>query len=150
MKRRRRFHMFLYGCADFIAAMLAWACFYAYRANVEGKDVDLSLLEDANFWYGIIVVPIGWILFYWIFDKYKDIYRLSRFATLRRTFFLSFFGVLILFFTLILDDLVRDKTTYYSSFAMLFLFHFTFTSVFRMIILTRASRRLKAGKIAFN
>lgn len=150
MKRIRQWHMILYACGDFLAAMLAWACFYIYRANAEGKPVDTTILEDPNFWYGIIIVPVGWILFYWIFDKYKDIYRLSRFATLRRTFFLSFFGVLILFFTLILDDFVINRRGYYASIAMLFCFHFVFTTLSRMIILTRASRRLKAGKIAFN
>lgn len=150
MKGKRVLHMFLYACADFLAAMLAWACFFLYRSAREGRQIDSSILDDNNFWYGVIVVPIGWILFYWVFDKYKDIYRLSRFATLRRTFFLSFFGVLFLFFTLILDDFVRDRSTYYSSFLMLFVFHFSFTAISRMIILTWASRRLKAGKVAYN
>lgn len=142
--------MFLYACSDFIAATLAWACFFLYRSTSEGRPLDKSILEDNNFWYGLIVVPVGWLLFYWIFDKYGDIYRLSRFATLRRTFFLSFFGVLFIFFTLILDDFVRDRNTYYTSFFMLFLFHFSLTAISRMIILTWASRRLKAGKISYN
>src|SRR5690606_23237315 len=110
----------------------------------------LHLLQDANFWYGIIIIPIGWILFYNIFDQYKDIYRLSRIATLARTFFLSFFGVMFLFFTLILDDFVTNYRTYYASFFTLFSFHFVFTATVRMIILTRATWRLKAGEVAYN
>lgn len=149
MKQKRRFHMFLYACCDFIAAMVAWACFYMYRARGEGKTLE-SVFDDTNFWYGIVIVPMGWILLYWVFDKYKDIYRLSRYATLRRTFFLSVFGVLIIFFTLILDDLVVNRSTYYTSILVLFLFHFTITSISRMVILTRASRRLKSGKISYN
>ena len=141
--------MFLYACCDFLAAMAAWACFYLYRAKGEGKTFD-AVYDDPNFWYGIVIVPTGWILLYWVFDKYKDIYRLSRYATLRRTFFLSVFGVLIIFFTLILDDLVVNRQTYYMSILVLFLLHFTFTSFSRMIILTRASRRLKSGKISYN
>ncbi len=109
-----------------------------------------TVLQDQNFWYGIILIPIGWILLYNIFDKYHDIYRLSRLATLTRTFFLTFLGVVFLFFTLILDDFVRDYTTYYTSFFTLFALHFTFTATVRMILLTRASRRLKAGLIAYN
>ena len=135
--------MFLYACCDFLAAMAAWACFYMYRAKGEGKTYE-SVFDDTNFWYGIVIVPMGWILLYWVFDKYKDIYRLSRYATLRRTFFLSVFGVLIIFFTLILDDLVVNRTTYYTSILFLFLFHFTITSISRMIILTRASRMVKS------
>ena len=142
--------MFVYICCDFLAAMFAWACFFAYRASAEGKSVDSQLFDDPNFWYGIFIVPTAWIIFYWVFDKYKDIYRLSRYATLKRTLFLSFFGVLIIFFTLILDDLVTNESTYYSSFAVLFIFHFLTTATVRMILLTRASRRLKSGKIAYN
>ncbi len=150
MKERRRFHMFLYACGDYFSAMLAWICFYLYRTNAEGKEISIKIFDDPNFWYGVFIVPLGWILFYWIFDRYKDIYRLSRYATLRRTFFLSVFGVLIIFFTLILDDQVMDKSTYYSSIAMLFLLHFTLTGSIRMFILTKASRRLKSGKISYN
>jgi len=150
MKERRRFHMFLYACGDYFAAMMAWVCFYLYRTNAEGKEISTRVFDDANFWYGVFIVPLGWILFYWVFDKYKDIYRLSRYATLRRTFFLSVFGVLIIFFTLILDDIITDKSTYYSSIAMLFILHFTLTGSSRMFTLTRASIRLKSGKISYN
>lgn len=150
MKERRRFHMFLYACGDYLSAMLAWICFYLYRTNAEGKEITLKVLDDPNFWYGVYIVPLGWILYYWVFDKYKDIYRLSRYATLRRTFFLSVFGVLIIFFTLILDDIITDKSTYYTSIIVLFLLHFIVTGSGRMFILTRASRRLKSGKMSYN
>lgn len=150
MNKQRRRDMFIYTVADFAMAMLAWACFYAYRKRIENVDVSLEVLDDKNFWFGILIIPIGWILLYSIFDKYKDIYRLSRMATMIRTFFLSFFGVIFLFFTLILDDFVRDYTTYYTSFLVLLGFHFFFTVVMRMILLTRASRRLKRGVVTYN
>jgi exopolysaccharide biosynthesis polyprenyl glycosylphosphotransferase len=142
--------MFLYACADFIAAMLAWTCFYWYRSSREGKNVDAGLWDDANFWYSVIIVPACWIIFYWIFDRYRDIYRLSRLTTLARTFFLSFCGVLIIFFTLILDDFVTESTNYYTSLLVLFLLHFLLTAMSRMIILTQASNRLKSGRISYN
>ncbi|HLF62413.1 MAG TPA: sugar transferase [Saprospiraceae bacterium] len=150
MKRRRMFHMFLYACADFLAAMLAWTCFYIYRASREGKTIEEGLWQDMNFWYSVFIVPFGWILFYWVFDRYRDIYRLSRFTTLARTFFLSFSGVLILFFTLILDDFVMGRSDYISSLLVLFVLHFSLTVLSRMIILTWASNRLKSGKISYN
>lgn len=150
MKRTRHFHMFLYACADFASAMVAWALFFIYRSHSEGHPIDHTLFSDQNFWYGIFVIPLGWVLFYWIFDKYNDIYRLSRWATFSRTFFLTFFGVLFLFFTLILDDFVTGRGSYLTSFVRLFLFHFVITVTVRMIILTWASMRLKAGKITYN
>lgn len=142
--------MLVYGIADFAMAMLAWACFFLYRKNIEGKALDWTITEDINFWYGVLLIPTAWLLLYSIFDDYKDIYRLSRLSTLTKTFFLTFFGVLALFFTLILDDFVKDYKTYYDSFLTLFLLHFLLTAFLRMILLTRASRRLKKGLVTYN
>ncbi len=131
-------------------AMLAWALFFAWRKMSEGADPWKAAQSDPNFFLGILIVPTGWVLLYAIYDHYLDIYRLSRLQTLSRNFFLSFFGVVFLFFALVLDDVVRDYHSYYRSFLVLFCFHFLLTSTSRMILLTRASRRLKAGKITFN
>lgn len=141
--------MFLYACADFASAMLAWAIFYYMRALGEGKTFDDGVINDHNFWYGLGIIPIAWIIFYWIFDRYQDIYRLSRLTTLSRTFFLSLAGVTIIFFTLLIDDSVDDMSDYVQAFIRLFLLHFTITALVRMIILTMASRRLKSGKITY-
>jgi len=106
MKQQRRLDMFFYGLADFLTAMLAWACFYIYRKNVEGVTVDATIFQDENFWLGIIIIPICWVLFYSIFDQYNDVYRMSRLATFARTFFLAFFGVLFLaFYCAVLENL---------------------------------------------
>ncbi|MCB9080262.1 MAG: sugar transferase [Lewinellaceae bacterium] len=149
--RRRQRHTGVYKVADFVCAFIAWALFFAYRkAMVEGGTLTAELPQDPNFWYGLLIIPIGWFLFYSIFDQYDDIYRMSRLATLTRTLFLSFFGVLFLFFTLILDDFVTNYRTYYASFFTLFSLHFFLTAFVRMVILTRASNRLKAGKISYN
>ncbi|MFZ1678913.1 MAG: sugar transferase [Saprospiraceae bacterium] len=150
MKRLRRFHMFLYACADLMSAMTAWALFYYFRALSEGKTFDHGVIDDHNFWYGLVIIPLAWVIFYWIFDRYQDIYRLSRLTTLIRTFFLSLAGVIIIFFTLLLDDTVDTVSTYFQSFFRLFVLHFTITAIVRMIILTMASRRLKAGRITYS
>lgn len=147
---QRKRHTFFYGIADFVMAMLAWALFFLHRKYLEGATIDLSILHDSNFSLGIFIIPIGWILLYSIFDHYTDIYRLSRLNTLAHTFFLSFLGVTFLFFTLILDDVVHGYRTYYQSFFTLFSLHFLLTATSRMILLTRASRRLKSGLVTFN
>lgn len=130
--------------------MIAWAAFFLYRAQHEGPYGVQEVLQDANFWYGLALIPVGWVLFYELFDQYRDIYRLSRASTLARTLFLSFFGVIFLFFTLILDDFVANYRTYYTSFLNLFFLHFVLTATSRMILLTRAHRRLRAGAISYN
>lgn len=147
---QRKRHTFFYGVADFFMAMLAWALFFLYRKHLEGAPINLHILEDRNFSLGIFLIPTGWVFLYSIFDQYTDIYRVSRLNTLTNTFFLSFLGVTFLFFTLILDDVVHDYHTYYQSFFSLFFLHLTLTTLSRMILLTRASRRLKTGRVTFN
>lgn len=155
MLQTRRLALIKYMTTDFIMAMLAWACFFIYRKKVENFPFGWEILSNQKFWLGIVIIPIGWVLFYSIFDRYKDIYRLSRLETLSRTLFLTFFGVVFLFFALILDDIINIKhggnfyNYYYSSFLVLFSLHFFLTATARMAILTRASRRLKNGRITF-
>jgi len=144
-------HTLFYKWADYFCAMFAWGLFFIYRKIVIEKETDVAVIfTDVNFWYGLLIIPLGWFLVYSLFDQYGDIHRNSRFLTLSRTFFLSFFGVLILFFTLILDDFVSNYTTYYQSFLALFSFHFILTVTSRMILLTAASRRIRMGMVKFN
>jgi len=131
-------------------ALLAWGCFFAYRKREETGYFSWDMLDDRNFYYGILLIPLGWVLLYSIFDEYKDLYRKSRLKTLARTFWLIFVGVLFLFFTLILDDMVLDYTDYIQSFIVLFVLQFFLTVLSRSILLTRASRRLKAGLVQFS
>lgn len=149
MKLRKR-HTFFYGVADFVMAMLAWAIFFLYRKDMEGVPLTPEVFVDPNFYLGVFIVPTGWVLLYSIFDHYTDIYRIARLNTLTNTLLVSFLGVTFLFFTLILDDVVNDYHTYYRSFFSLFWLHFLLTATSRMILLTRASRRLKAGEVTFN
>ncbi len=108
-----------------------------------------TILSDINFWLGVIGVPLFWFVFYYIFDKYSDIYRLSRLTVIARTFLLSLIGVTILFFAVILDDFVLDYTVYYRMFYTLFVLHFGLTIISRMIILSRASAMLKSGRVGY-
>ncbi len=147
----KRRHTIYYILGDFLASALAWMLFFIFRkVKLENLPFSWELIDDKNFWNGIFIIPIAWFFIYLIFGKYYDIYRLSRLSTLARTFWLSFIGVVIIFFVLILDDLVYNYKTYYTSFAVLFGLHFGITSLFRMVGLTFASWNLKAGKIAYN
>jgi len=151
MKRQRGKELLIYRTGDFITALVAWICFFSYRKGIEGKASDwASIFQDEKLWYGMIFIPVFWLLFYSIFDKYKDIYRFSRLATLTRTFFLNFMGVLVLFFTVLQDDLALKLTSNYKVFGTLFLLQFGFTALIRMFLLTMASRRLKSGQVAYN
>lgn len=138
-----------YIIGDFIAALVAWILFIWYQQQGTLSPFDLDFLFQKKVLLGLLFVPLSWLFFYHIFDKYKNIYRYSRLSVLGKTLLLSFFGVLILFFGMIVKEPVADATKYFWTFVLLFFLHFFCTAFVRMIILTRASRRLKAGKVAF-
>jgi len=145
----KRVTNFLYFFFDYFSALVAWIGFFIYRKYIESGHFDWKMLDDKQFFNGIFLIPIGWILFYSIFDNYGDIYKKSRLTTVSRTLILSFFGVLILFFLLILDDRIKDYKTYYSSFFTLFALHYFITSFFRFVILNIAHGHIKNGKVFF-
>jgi exopolysaccharide biosynthesis polyprenyl glycosylphosphotransferase len=151
MKEQRKTELVIYRIGDFIAAFVAWLLFFIYRKRIESPVLEVQeVLSDSKLWQGLVLIPIIWMVIYSIFDKYRDIYRYSRLETLKSTFFTTFLGVLLLFFTVLMDDKAVRYVSYLSLFTTLFILHFAVTAIIRMIILTVASRRLKSGKVSYN
>ncbi|MEM9527683.1 MAG: sugar transferase [Bacteroidota bacterium] len=148
---RRKYDRRVYVVLDFLAAWLAWTIFFIIRSGKEGNTLQLTdLIGDVNYLWGGLAIPLGWVLAYALFDQYRDIYRLSRLRTLMHTLLLSVCGVVLLFFAVLLDDAAPDYHDYYQNLLTLLALHFSFTAIVRMVLLTRASRRLKRGEVTFN
>ncbi|BDS09912.1 sugar transferase [Aureispira anguillae] len=143
-----------YAFVDYLTATLAWFLFVVFRrVIIEGRPFESSIFQDNNFLYSMIVVPIIWIMVYIILDSYRNVYRMSRLAEFARTIFSSLVGGLLLFFTLLLDDLVNylgGYHAYYLAFGGLLCIHFCCTVFARMLLLTIASNRIHSGKFSFN
>ena len=151
MRGNRQKELYIYRIADYVTAILSWLLYFMYRKNVETGQIDFyEIFTDKNFYWGIVLVPIFWIVLYQIFDKYKDIYRYSRLSTLVNTCIMSFLGSVAIYFAILWDDTVLHYISPLHSFFSLFLIHFILTSSVRMYLLTKASRRLKSGKVLFN
>jgi exopolysaccharide biosynthesis polyprenyl glycosylphosphotransferase len=58
-------------------------------------------------------------------------------------------GVIVLFFAFILDDQIYNYKNYYASILVLFLSHFFFTFLFRIILTSQTVKRVHSGKIGF-
>lgn len=151
MRGNRQKELYIYRLADYLTAVFSWFVFYSYRKYIENGSFSLEdIFISKNFYWGIIFVPIFWIFLYQIFDKYKDIYRYSRLSTLINTFLISLGGGLALFFTILMDDVVLNYISSFQSYFALVSIHFVITSSVRMMLLTKASRRLRAGKVLYN
>jgi len=148
---QRRTEIFIYRFLDWLTAGIAWWLFFYYRKSLEQPGIQfLDITTDPKLIQGLIIIPFGWLILYSIFDKYTDIYRYSRWNTLKRTFLISFFGVLLLFFTLLLDDTALNYTSYLNPFLRLFGLHFLLTAFARLIFLTISKGRLKKGLVKYN
>lgn len=151
MTGNKRIDSILYGLGDYIAATLAWAIFYYMRKTMVLSDYPVAhLFQEEKFLWGIVLIPLGWMLCYLFFGEYGDIYRFSRLRVLTTTLFITTVGCILIFFTLLLDDTFANNWTFYSSIFTLFLLHFVLTASFRMIQLTLASHKLKNRKVHYN
>ena len=112
------------------------------------KDGQLQI--DVNFWRGIFFVPLGWLILYGVLGTYQHLYKKSRFLEFTNTLITSILGVSIIFFLLILDDVNNDYSYYYRAFLGLFLLHFSFTIIGRLMILNRVKNQLMNGEVFFN
>ncbi|MCX6291790.1 MAG: sugar transferase [Bacteroidetes bacterium] len=141
-----------YVIADWLAASLAWGFFYVYRKLVIESfkfGHDVVKFED-KFFLGVLIIPFFWIVVYALIGSYKNVFRKSRLRELGQTLYISVIGVLIIFFTLLLDDTIISYKTYYHTFFTLLSLHFLITAVFRFILSTNIIHKIHSGKIAFN
>jgi exopolysaccharide biosynthesis polyprenyl glycosylphosphotransferase len=141
-----------YVVADLLSATIAWGIFYFYRkAQIESVLFGyIPFQPDDNFFLGITLLPILWVVVYALMGTYNDIYRKSRLKEFGQTFMVALIGCLIIFFTLLLDDTIISYKSYYSSFVTLFLLQFGITFTVRFIITTLTARKIKSRKIGFN
>jgi exopolysaccharide biosynthesis polyprenyl glycosylphosphotransferase len=138
---------------DALAAAGAWSLFYIYRKLYIEKGVFdhfSSIKLDSNFWIALLVIPAFWLMFYYVSGFYNDIFRRSRLIDLGHTFFASVVGAVIIFFTLMLDDVIVNYKNYYTSFFTLLLLHFLLTLIPRLILSSRTIHKIHTRQIGFN
>ena len=142
-----------YFVLDWLAALIAWSLFYLYRKHNEDPTIFNhfhQVFDDRKFWLGITVVPLFWLMLYLMIGAYRRIYRKSRLKELGQTFIITLIGVTVIFFVLILDDVIITYKSYYQSFFVLFTLHFFFTYSFRLILTSITVHRIHTGKLGFN
>jgi len=137
---------------DYLSAILAWGLFYLFRKHyIESINIsNLSFIfQDRNFYLGLLIIPMFWIILYYIQGTYRKIYNKARLAEFAQTFQISFTGVLILFFFLILDDQIVNYKSYYLSFFVLLSLHFGLTYIPRLIITSITAYKIHNRIIGF-
>ena len=118
-----------YIISDTLSAMLAWAALFLFRKlaleHTGFSDV-ADVYNDANFWLGLVLVPLGWLCLYTIQGTYRNVLRRARLTELLDTLLASLIGVVVIFFV-----------------------HFTFTYIPRLIITTHTVNAVHTRRLGF-
>jgi len=144
---------FTYIIFDFLAAATSWVLFYIFRkVYIESPvfGIKIPVDPDLKFWVSLVLVPLFWIILYSISGYYRNPYRKSRLQELGQTFLFSLIGVLILFFVLLLDDIIRSYRSYYLLISVLFCLQFFLTYIPRLLLTSATIKKIRSGKIGYN
>ncbi len=149
-KKLQRFNYIIF---DSISAIIAWAIFFFYRKHLENIDIFNNIniiLNDPNFYKGLIFILIFWMILHILSGYYKEVFHKSRLGEFGDTLFTTLFGVIILFFVLILDDVIPNYKTFYKLFFFLLCLQFILTYFFRFIITHKTIKNIHQRKTSFN
>ena len=140
---------------DVVAALLVWLLFYLYRRITNdfvlaGGGLEYYFVPNYDLLPSIISFPIVALLVHYLAGVYNTKVRHSRlvevFSTLVGTFFIS----LIIYFGMLIDDVVVSYTFYYRSFLILWGLFFIITYIFRVSQTMFVLARLRKGLIPNN
>ena len=142
-----------YFISDYLTTLTAWIGFFYFRRIkldplVTGGIIDLS--PGNRFYMGIALIPFFWILVFYISGFYVSVVRKSRFEIFSSTFITSLVGSVVLFFTVLLDDLINKPENYIYSLAGLFTITFLIVLIPRNIIYSNFHKKIHKRKIGFN
>jgi len=148
-----RVQVIKYVIADFFAAIIAWTIFFSYRKYIVDKTIFSHLDDiflDPNLYIGLATISLFWLILYILIGSYRKIYRKARLREFAQTTIITFIGVTLIFFTLILDDIIITQRTYTEFFIILFLLHLFFTGLFRFLITSQIAYRIHHKLLGFN
>ena len=119
---------YLFLLFDFLSALFSWSAFYYFR-KTQIEHVPFEFSE--RFYLGLLIIPSLWVIAYWLFGSYDNVYRKYRMQVFYKTIVSSFLGTLAVFFIFIFYDFFMLFNLRYLNFARLFfLFVFPFLSFF--------------------
>ncbi len=149
----KKLQVFKYVIFDLLSAATSWTLFYIFRKiyfESEKFGIPVPIELGINYFIGITVIPLFWIMLYAFTGFYNNIFRKSRLIDLGHTFFITLIGVVVIFFVLLLDDTIVTYTDYYTSLLVLFTVHFFLTFIPRLILTSVTVSKIQRGLIGFN
>lgn len=149
----RKLRTLYYILTDLLSAALAWTLFNYYRKtqidSLKTGEIPGTIF-DSQYFISIIVLPLIWVLVYYLSGSYNNVLRKSRINEFVQLLATSIIGVTVLFFALLLDDSVVSYRLYYKLYFVLFTSHFLITAFFRLLLSSNTNKKIHKREFGFN
>jgi len=135
-----------YLCSDLITSGIAWFIFNIVRyyeiAQYENFGTLSAFLSYPRVVEGQVLIPLFWIIIHYYSGYYNKPLEKSRLSELLITFKSVLAGTLIIFFTVLINELPPSFHVFYKQFFVLFFLTFWFNYIFRLIITQHATKKI--------
>jgi len=149
----RKLRTLYYILTDLLSAALAWTIFNYYRKtqidSLKTGEIPGAIFDDQYF-ISVIVLPLIWVLVYYLSGSYNNVLRKSRINEFVQLLATSIIGVTVLFFVLLLDDSVVSYRLYYRLYFVLFTSHFIITAFCRLLLSSNTNKKIHKREFGFN
>ena len=152
MPSYKKVHIGWYILIDYLTAAISWILFSIVRKELlrepfyRGNHLDLN----NRFLLTIALLPLLWLIFYFLAGSYGNLYKKSRLNEISTAFFCSLTGCTLIFFVIVLNDYDHTIHYYYRVFGCFIAIQFIITVTGRWILLSIVKRQLLTGKVQFN
>ncbi len=145
---RKFFKRLQYLFADFLTSYGVWLAFVLLRRSV----LEGYMLLDPQQYINAAVIGGYWLVLFAVAGSYNEPFRRSRMRELIQVFRVSLFGVLTIFFLILLDDPIPPQDPSKLRTMLLTYFGMQFGGVWlvRFFLTTQTSIRIRSRKLGFN
>ncbi|MEJ7737045.1 MAG: sugar transferase [Chitinophagaceae bacterium] len=152
MAIHKRIHIGWYVFSDFLAAAVTWILLYVVRKRLLNEPIHIHGHLDLypRFLWGLVIIPLAWIIFYFLTGSYHSLYKKSRLNELTVTFLFSLIGCSLFSFLYVLNEGKRPVSYYMDAFMWFVALQFFITFIGRLILLYRVKAQLRNGEVVFN
>jgi exopolysaccharide biosynthesis polyprenyl glycosylphosphotransferase len=153
MRKEIKIGIILYALADYLMAALGWMIFLFYRKNnlaFISFNNFISNYSEKDLLFTIVLIPFIWLFFHLFSGAYFNPYRKSRLIEVYRTLIITLIGGVVIYFTIIQNDITQDFSYYYKSFFMYLFIQFVVTSIGRIMVLFYVKRQINKNKFGYN
>lgn len=142
-----------YLASDVIASVIVWILIIIYRKTIYygylSKNIELYF---PNFDYAstILLFPIACVFVHYLSGYYVNPIKDSKITEFFTTFVSSFIISIVVFFALMIDDIVASYVYFYYSLLVLFTLLFFITYLFRAVLSANIRHSFKSKKMTIN